>query len=70
MKMMVGSTWNAKMKPIASAPIVPPPRAPSLPNTNSEPMNEKASRLLILSPTHSKISRPHAVLSTTSASAN
>ena len=70
MKMMVGNTWNAKMKPMLSAPMVPPPLIPSLPKTNSEPTKAKSSRWLIFAPTHSKNSRPHAVFSTISASAN
>src|SRR6266446_6935302 len=62
--MIVGSTWNAKIKPSEDFCL------PNSPNTNSEPQNAKLSSLFAPFPAYSKIVRPIAKRRTKNANAS
>src|SRR5712664_2823472 len=62
--MIVGSTWNAKIKPSEDFCL------PSSPNTNSEPKNAKLRSLFAPFPAYSKIVRPIAKRKTKNANAS
>ena len=75
MKMIVGSTWNAKMTAYCapsgpSAPVITRPQtveSPSGPNTNAAPTPAKPSSLLMPSPSVENTRWPIVVFSTISA---